>query len=135
MKKHKMEIACLTLLLGVLCYAFYDCNIKDSSQEITLSSELLSMREIKNKEDITTEMLAIPTEDLLKLREEEKAKFNTLVNTKLGEKAYRQKYNIPDNIPISNYINDDPSFNVPDNVFYNFYNADTGYTGQYLLRV
>lgn len=74
MKKHKMEIACLTLLLGVLCYAFYDCNIKDSSQEITLSSELLSMREIKNKEDITTEMLAIPTEDLLKLREEEKAK-------------------------------------------------------------
>lgn len=74
MKKHKMEIACLTLLLGVLCYAFYDCNIMDSSQEITLSSELLSMREIKNKEDITTEMLAIPTEDLLKLREEEKAK-------------------------------------------------------------
>ncbi len=31
------------------------------------------MREIKNKEDITTEMLAIPTEDLLKLREEEKS--------------------------------------------------------------
>ena len=74
MKKHKMEIACLTLLLGVLCYAFYDCNIKDSSQEITLSSELLSMREIKNKEDITTEMLSIPTEDLLKLRDEEKNK-------------------------------------------------------------
>ena len=74
MKKHKMEIACLTLLLGVLCYAFYDCNIKDSSQEITLSSELVSMREIKNKEDITTEMLSIPTEDLLKLRDEEKNK-------------------------------------------------------------
>ncbi len=74
MKKHKMEIACLTLLLGVLCYAFYDCNIKDSSQEINLSSELLSMREIKNKEDITTEMLSIPTEDLLKLRDEEKNK-------------------------------------------------------------
>ena len=74
MKKHKMEIACLTLLLGVLCYAFYDCNIKDSSQEITLSSELMSMREIKNKEDITTEMLSIPTEDLLKLRDEEKNK-------------------------------------------------------------
>lgn len=74
MKKHKMEIAALTLLLGVLCYAFYDCNIKGSEQEIALSSELLSMREIKNKEDITTEMLAIPTEDLLKLREEEKNK-------------------------------------------------------------
>lgn len=74
MKKHKMEIAALTLLLGVLCYAFYDCNIKGSEQEIVLSNELLSMREIKNKEDITTEMLAIPTEDLLKLREEEKNK-------------------------------------------------------------
>ena len=74
MKKHKMEIAALTLLLGVLCYAFYDSNIKDNEQEIVLSNELLSMREIKNKEDITTEMLAIPTEDLLKLREEEKAK-------------------------------------------------------------
>ena len=55
MKKHKMEIAALTLLLGVLCYAFYDCNIKDNEQEIVLSNELLSMREIKNKEDITTD--------------------------------------------------------------------------------
>ena len=66
MKKHKMEIAALTLLLGVLCYAFYDCNIKDGEQEIVLSNELLSMREIKNKEDITMEMLALPTEELLK---------------------------------------------------------------------
>ncbi len=74
MKKHKMEIAALTLLLGVLCYAFYDCNIKDNEQEIVLSNELLSMREIKNKEDITTEMLSIPTEDLLKLRSEDKNK-------------------------------------------------------------
>lgn len=74
MKKHKMEIAALTLLLGVLCYAFYDCNIKGSEQEIVLSSELLSMREIKNKEDITMEMLSIPTEELLKQQEEEKKK-------------------------------------------------------------
>ena len=66
MKKHKMEIAALTLLLGVLCYAFYDCNIKGSEQDIVLSNELLSMREIKNKEDITMEMLSIPTEELKK---------------------------------------------------------------------
>ena len=66
MKKHKMEIAALTLLLGVLCYAFYDCNIKGSEQEVVLSNELLSMREIKNKEDITMEMLSLPTEELLK---------------------------------------------------------------------
>lgn len=69
MKKHKMEIAALTLLLGVLCYAFYDCNIKDSEQEIVLSSELLSMREIKSKEDITMEMLALPTDELVKEKE------------------------------------------------------------------
>ena len=64
-----MEIAALTLLLGVLCYAFYDCNIKGSEQNIVLSSELLSMREIKNKEDITMEMLSIPTDELLKQQE------------------------------------------------------------------
>ena len=37
-----MEIAALTLLLGVLCYAFYDSNIKGSEQEVVLSNELLS---------------------------------------------------------------------------------------------
>ena len=67
-----MEIAALTLLLGVLCYAFYDCNIKGSEQDIVLSNELLSMREIKNKEDITMEMLSIPTEELKKESEESK---------------------------------------------------------------
>lgn len=72
MKKHKMEIAALTLLLGVLCYAFYDCNIKGSEQDIVLSNELLSMREIKNKEDITMEMLSIPTEELKEENEEPK---------------------------------------------------------------
>ena len=72
MKKHKMEIAALTLILGVLCYAFYDCNIKGSEQDIVLSNELLSMRGIKNKEDITMEMLSIPTEELKKENEESK---------------------------------------------------------------
>ena len=91
MKKHKMEIAALTLLLGVLCYAFYDCNIKDNEQEIVLSNELLSMREIKNKEDITTEMLAIPTEDLLKLREEEKAKEESKKTTEEAKKESEEE--------------------------------------------
>lgn len=66
MKKHKTEILALTLLLGVLCYAFYDCNIKGNEQTIVLSNELLSMRKITSKDDITMEMLSIPTEDLLK---------------------------------------------------------------------
>lgn len=91
MKKHKMEIAALTLLFGVLCYAFYDSNIKDNEQEIVLSNELLSMREIKNKEDITTEMLAIPTEDLLKLREEEKAKEESEKTTEEAKKESEEE--------------------------------------------
>lgn len=69
MKKHKMEIAALTLILGVLCYAFYDSNIKGSEQEFVLTNELFTMSEIKNKEDITMEMLSIPGEELKKEQE------------------------------------------------------------------
>lgn len=60
MKKHKMEIAALTLLLGVLCYAFYDSNIRGYEKEIVLSSELLTMREITSKEQFTMELLSLP---------------------------------------------------------------------------
>ena len=87
MKKHKMEIAALTLLLGVLCYAFYDCNIKGSEQDIVLSNELLSMREIKNKEDITMEMLSIPTEELLKNEEDSKKESDEQKEEDITEEA------------------------------------------------
>ena len=60
MKKHKMEIAALTILLIVLCYAFYDSNIKGYEKEIVLSSELLSMREIKSSSEFTTQLLSLP---------------------------------------------------------------------------
>ena len=89
MKKHKMEIAALTLLLGVLCYAFYDCNIKGSEQEVVLSNELLSMREIKSKEDITMEMLSLPTEELLK-QQDEKVKKES--DTKTTEEVQVETY-------------------------------------------
>ena len=46
-----MEIAALTLLLGVLCYAFYDSNIRGYEEDIDLSSDLLTMAEIKDKQD------------------------------------------------------------------------------------
>ena len=72
MKKHKMEIAALTLLLGVLCYAFYDCNIRGNEQNIVLSNELFSMREInevekevQSKEEITVEMISNSVEDVI----------------------------------------------------------------------
>ena len=89
MKKHKMEIAALTLLLGVLCYAFYDSNIKGSEQEVVLSNELLSMREIKSKEDITMEMLSLPTEEILK-QQDEKVKKES--DTKTTEEVQVETY-------------------------------------------
>ena len=52
MKKHKMEIAALTLILGVLCYAFYDSNIKGSEQEIVLTNELFTMSELRIKKTL-----------------------------------------------------------------------------------
>ena len=55
-------------------------------------------------------------------RAEERARFEALVNTPLGEKAYRNVYNLPDNVPITNYINNGAMYNVPDHVFTGFYN-------------
>ena len=89
MKKHKMEIAALTLLLGVLCYAFYDSNIKGSEQEVVLSNELLSMREKKSTEYITIEMLSLPTEELLK-QQDEKVKKES--DTKTTEEVQVETY-------------------------------------------
>lgn len=94
MKKHKMEIAALTLLLGVLCYAFYDCNIKGSEQEIILSNELLSMREIKNKEDITMEMLSLPTSELLKVQPLSISEEETSEESEIEEVSEEEAYSI-----------------------------------------
>ena len=55
-------------------------------------------------------------------RAEERAKFEALVNTPLGEKAYRNVYNLPDNVPITNYVNNGAMYDVPDHVFTGFYN-------------
>ena len=72
MKKHKMEIAALTLLLGILCYAFYDCNIRGREEEVVLSNELLTMREIHSKEEFTVEMLSLPVPEGNKQEKTEK---------------------------------------------------------------
>ena len=61
-------------------------------------------------------------EFLEKQRAAERAQFENLVSTPLGERAYRQTYNIPDGLPITNYVNSDPNFTIPNSVFYGFYN-------------
>ena len=67
-----------------------------------------------------------PIQEFLNARRaQEKAQFEALVHTPLGERAYRQKYGIPDNIPLSNYFNDYNGYNVPDSVFLGFYNPNS----------
>ena len=55
-------------------------------------------------------------------RAEEQAKFEQLIHTTMGEKAYRQTYGIPDDKPISNYVNGVENVNIPEAVFRSFYN-------------
>lgn len=107
MKKHKMEIAALSLLLVVLCYAFYDSNIKGSEQNIVLTNELFSMREIHNKEDITMEMLSLPGEKEEEQEETKKEEVTKEVND--GEDVYSINLaavdtNVPYNEIISNQV-------------------------------
>jgi len=120
MKKHKMEIAALSLLLVVLCYAFYDSNIKGSEQTIVLSNELFSTKEIKSKEDFTMEMLSLPSEDEKEEKEvkeevehkeevKPKKKKNTVKKVKDGKNVYSINLaavdkDIPYNEIISNQV-------------------------------
>ncbi len=113
MKTHKMEFAALVLLLGTLCYAFYDCQIKGSEQDIVLSNELFTFREIKSKADITEEMLSIPLAKLVEeeendeeketeeKEEEERAKEETDSTTEI---AVQEVISIPYNATLSNQI-------------------------------
>lgn len=107
MKKHKMEIAALTLILGVLCYAFYDSNIKGSEQVFVLTNELFTMSEIKNKEDITMEMLSIPSEKLIKEQEnieETDKELISLENSTYSISLAAYEETIPYNEIISNQV-------------------------------
>lgn len=73
----------------MLC--IYDSNIKGSEQEVVLSNELLSMREIKSKEDITMEMLSLPTEELLKQQDEKvKKESDTKTTEEVQVKTYEE---------------------------------------------
>jgi len=104
MKKHKMEIAALSLLLGVLCYAFYDSNVKGNEQNIVLTNELFSMSEIKSKEDITIEMLSLPSE---KKEEQDETKEVEVTETEVkdGENIYSINLAAVDNsIPYNEII-------------------------------
>ena len=67
-----------------------------------------------------------PIQDFLEQRRmKERAQFEALVTTPIGEKAYRQTYNIPDSVPLSNYFNDANGYNVPDSIFLGFYNPNS----------
>jgi len=59
-------------------------------------------------------------------RAQEQAQFKSLILSPIGERAYRQKYNIPDNVPITNFVGEQNNFNVPDSVLLGFYNNNNG---------
>ena len=74
-----------------------------------------------------------PLNEFLKQRDfQEKEYMDNLIRTPLGEKAYRQKYNIPDDVPIDHMVNNGSHTNVPDKVFLGFYDQNTdGLYNQY----
>lgn len=60
---------------------------------------------------------------LHKQHEEERRQFEALLATPLGEKAYRERFNIPKDQPLVKYVAGvDTQFNIPDGVFEAWYN-------------
>lgn len=104
MKKHKMEFAALSLLLVVLCYAYYDSNVKGNEQNIVLVNELFSAKEINSKEDITMEMLSLPSEEI-EVQEENQNEEITETEVKDGTNVYSINLAAVDNsIPYNEII-------------------------------
>lgn len=104
MKKHKMEFAALSLLLVVLCYAYYDSNVKGNEQNIVLVNELFSAKEINSKEDITMEMLSLPSEEI-EVQEENQKEEITETEVKDGTNVYSINLAAVDNsIPYNEII-------------------------------
>lgn len=106
MKKHKTEFAALSLLLVVLCYAYYDSNVIGNEQNIVLVNKLFSAQEIKSEENITMEMLSLPNEEI-----EEEIKENEITETEVkdGTNIYSinlaaEDNSIPYNEIISNQV-------------------------------
>ena len=67
-----------------------------------------------------------PLNEFLKQRDaKEKEYMDNLIRTPLGEKAYRQKYGIPDDVPIDHMVNNGSHVNIPDKVFLGFYEPNT----------
>ena len=61
-----------------------------------------------------------------KRREEERAVMESVLNTPIGAKAFKQQYGIPQDMPIEHYVDSSSSNgnNIPDSVFINFYNQN-----------
>jgi hypothetical protein len=61
-------------------------------------------------------------EFLTKQREKERKQFEALLNTPLGEKAYRELYKIPKDQPLNKYVSVNGEFNIPESIYVSFYN-------------
>jgi hypothetical protein len=109
---------------------YYDDDTVEIVEHFNTQSELNS--EIERDLNAAIKAGGIQMQDFIDgRRAEEKARFESLVNTPLGERAYRQKYNIPDNVPITNFVGDQTEFSVPDSIFIGFYNQSTNTLNDY----
>lgn len=111
MKKHKMEFIALVLLLGTLCYAFYDCNVSSGEQNIVLTNRFLSVSKADSIENGKIESLSIPTDKLSKEEKETKKEDITEeIIEKVNESAEniivvtKEENSIPYNEIVSNQV-------------------------------
>lgn len=96
----------------------------DDTVEIVYSFNKDDMLSEQIEQDMNRAIAAggTPLNEFLKQRnEQEKAYMDNLIRTPLGEKAYRAKYGIPDDVPIDNMVNNGSHVDVPDKVFLGFY--------------
>ena len=100
---------------------YFNDDTVDIVDSFTTQDELSEEIERDLKAAIAAGGIAID-EFLEKRRAEEKAQFEALVHTPLGEKAYRELYSIPKNEPIEKYVHGGETFSIPDSVFSSFNN-------------
>lgn len=84
-------------------------------------------QQVEDNLNAAIKAIGTPLDEFIKKRREEEREYlHNLINTPLGEIAYRQEYNIPKDVPLYNMENGDGSgtVRIPDSVYNGFY-SDT----------
>jgi len=101
----------------------YDSNTVEIVEHFNVETPL--NEEIQRDIDALMKAHGITLDEFLEKRhKEEQAQYRALLNTPLGQEAYRQQYNIPKDIPIEKFVGDASETAIPDSVFTSFYDSD-----------